>query len=63
MSGIAGSPPNMAEPPTGCRFHPRCTMCQPVEKVVKPKLQEVKPGHWLAYHNGMPDISGSGVDK
>jgi peptide/nickel transport system ATP-binding protein len=57
MTGIPGSPPNMAEPPRGCRFHPRCTMCQPVEKVVKPKLQEVQPGHWLAYHEGMPTIS------
>jgi peptide/nickel transport system ATP-binding protein len=22
--GIPGSPPNLADPPTGCRFHPRC---------------------------------------
>jgi peptide/nickel transport system ATP-binding protein len=22
--GIPGSPPNLANPPTGCRFHPRC---------------------------------------
>lgn len=58
MAGIPGSPPNMAEPPTGCRFHPRCTMCKPVERVVKPQLQEVLPGHWLAYHAGMPGITG-----
>jgi peptide/nickel transport system ATP-binding protein len=61
MVGIPGSPPNMAEPPTGCRFHPRCTVCQPVEKVVKPKLQEVKPGHWLAYHPGMPGLNVNGI--
>jgi len=54
MTGIPGSPPNMAEPPSGCRFHPRCTLCQPVEKEVAPPLREVIPGHWLAYHNGMP---------
>jgi peptide/nickel transport system ATP-binding protein len=24
LLGIAGVPPNMSEPPTGCRFHPRC---------------------------------------
>jgi peptide/nickel transport system ATP-binding protein len=58
MTGIPGAPPNMAEPPTGCRFHPRCTMCQPVEKVARPQLQEVLPGHWLAYHEGMPGGSG-----
>ena len=22
--GIPGSPPNLANPPSGCRFHPRC---------------------------------------
>jgi peptide/nickel transport system ATP-binding protein len=54
LTGIAGSPPNMVDPPTGCRFHPRCTMCNPIETRVEPKLQEVKPGHWVAYHVGMP---------
>jgi peptide/nickel transport system ATP-binding protein len=54
MTGIPGSPPNMAEPPSGCRFHPRCTLCKPIEKEVAPRLREVIPGHWLAYHTGMP---------
>jgi peptide/nickel transport system ATP-binding protein len=54
LTGIPGAPPNMAEPPPGCRFHPRCTMCNPVETQVQPKLREVLPGHWLAWHAGMP---------
>ncbi len=24
LEGLAGLPPNLANPPTGCRFHPRC---------------------------------------
>jgi len=24
LTGIAGSPPDLARPPSGCRFHPRC---------------------------------------
>jgi len=24
LTGIAGSPPDLASPPSGCRFHPRC---------------------------------------
>ena len=24
LTGIPGSPPDLAKPPTGCRFHPRC---------------------------------------
>lgn len=54
LAGIPGSPPNMLHPPSGCRFHPRCTFCQPVETQAPPKLREVMPGHWLAWHQGMP---------
>ncbi len=28
VEGIAGSPPSLAKPPTGCRFHPRCGMAE-----------------------------------
>jgi peptide/nickel transport system ATP-binding protein len=24
LAGIPGSPPDLAHPPSGCRFHPRC---------------------------------------
>jgi peptide/nickel transport system ATP-binding protein len=30
LVGIAGSPPDLARPPTGCRFHPRCPEVMPV---------------------------------
>ncbi|HEY0734085.1 MAG TPA: ABC transporter ATP-binding protein [Herpetosiphonaceae bacterium] len=58
LTGIPGSPPNLITPPSGCRFHPRCTQCQPIETQVKPKLREVKPEHWVAYHAGMPMPEG-----
>ena len=29
LVGIPGSPPDLADPPTGCRFHPRCPLCVP----------------------------------
>lgn len=58
LTGIPGSPPNLISPPNGCRFHPRCTHCQPVETQVAPKLREVKPDHWVAYHVGMPMPDG-----
>jgi oligopeptide/dipeptide ABC transporter ATP-binding protein len=29
LTGIAGSPPDLASPPTGCRFHPRCADALP----------------------------------
>jgi peptide/nickel transport system ATP-binding protein len=54
LSGIPGSPPDLIEPPTGCKFHPRCSKCQPVETQQRPVFKEILPGHWVAFHNGMP---------
>jgi peptide/nickel transport system ATP-binding protein len=54
LTGIPGAPPDMVTPPSGCRFHPRCTRCDPVETRAAPVLEEVSPGHWVAYHHGMP---------
>ncbi|MER7925086.1 MULTISPECIES: ABC transporter ATP-binding protein [unclassified Streptomyces] len=31
LSPIPGSPPSLLNPPTGCRFHPRCTFAEKVE--------------------------------
>jgi peptide/nickel transport system ATP-binding protein len=56
LTGIPGSPPDMATPPSGCRFHPRCTVCSPREMDAQPALQEITPGHWIAYHLGMPSV-------
>ncbi|MDQ2683299.1 MAG: ABC transporter ATP-binding protein [Chloroflexota bacterium] len=50
LTGIPGSPPDMAHPPSGCRFHPRCPKCQPGFDKIVPTLQEVSPGHWVACH-------------
>ncbi len=54
LTGIPGSPPNLVNPPTGCKFHPRCTVCSHKESEVTPHLAEVLPGHWVAVHEGMP---------
>jgi peptide/nickel transport system ATP-binding protein len=54
LTGIAGSPPDLIDPPKGCRFHPRCTVCTHKESEAQPVLTEVLPGHWVATHEGMP---------
>ena len=38
LAGIAGSPPNLAEPPAGCRFHPRCPHVMPRCRVEHPEF-------------------------
>ncbi len=41
LSGIAGSPPSLARPPSGCRFHPRCPEVMPVCVRREPELYAV----------------------
>jgi peptide/nickel transport system ATP-binding protein len=41
LAGIPGSPPDLARPPSGCRFHPRCPEVMPVCLNVEPDLYEV----------------------
>ncbi len=50
LIGIPGAPPNLANPPSGCRFHPRCPYAFDRCKVEEPKLKEVEPGHYVACH-------------
>ncbi len=48
---IPGSVPNLLNPPPGCRFEPRCQICQgdARERCVTdmPPLREVNPGHFV----------------
>ena len=48
---ILGTVPNLITPPTGCRFHPRCEYATSICKTEKPKLEELRPGHWVACFN------------
>ncbi len=45
---IKGEIPSPINPPSGCVFHPRCSVA--VEGCSKsvPEFREVKPGHWVA---------------
>jgi peptide/nickel transport system ATP-binding protein len=49
-ASIAGNPPNLINPPTGCRFSVRCYAAQDICKVEEPPLVEVLPGHFAACH-------------
>ena len=46
--GLEGTPPNLAAPPTGCRFHPRCPLAIAACCVEAPPLIDVVPGHRVA---------------
>jgi peptide/nickel transport system ATP-binding protein len=41
LSYIPGSPPDLANPPKGCRFHPRCPFAFDKCKIIEPELKKV----------------------
>jgi peptide/nickel transport system ATP-binding protein len=43
-----GEIPSAINPPSGCRFHPRCHAAKPVCSLHEPDLAEVSPGHRVA---------------
>ena len=45
---LEGRPPSLAEPPSGCRFHPRCPLAVDKCKTDVPPLQTVGPDHRTA---------------
>jgi peptide/nickel transport system ATP-binding protein len=49
LSTIDGAPPNLLNPPSGCRFRPRCRFA--IEKCLEdPPLEAGEPGHLAACH-------------
>ncbi|MEM3046636.1 MAG: ABC transporter ATP-binding protein, partial [Candidatus Bathyarchaeia archaeon] len=47
---IPGNIPNLIDPPSGCRFHPRCPYARGVCSKEVPVFEEVHPGHFSACH-------------
>jgi peptide/nickel transport system ATP-binding protein len=57
IAGIPGAPPDLASPPPGCRFNPRCPHCDPADAALyarqtgeRPRLREIAPEHFVACH-------------
>jgi peptide/nickel transport system ATP-binding protein len=56
LVGIPGSPPDLADPPSGCRFHPRCPLCVPdgpayrKQTTERPLLRRIEQEHYAACH-------------
>jgi peptide/nickel transport system ATP-binding protein len=47
LEAISGSPPNLLNPPEGCRFWPRCSFAKKKCSVEEPPIVESSPGHFV----------------
>lgn len=45
---LQGSPPDLRNPPHGCRFHPRCKYAMEICRREEPPPVEIKPGHYTS---------------
>jgi len=45
---MSGEPPNLLNPPSGCRFHPRCPKAMDICEMIPPTFQEEKDGHFVS---------------
>ena len=50
LTGIPGSPPDLVAPPTGCRFHPRCSKAMDICSKIAPLNRFVCSSHSVACH-------------
>jgi peptide/nickel transport system ATP-binding protein len=58
LAPLEGEPPNLLNPPTGCRFHPRCPFATDKCSAEEPPIEDIAPGHRVAcwHHDQVPDI-------
>jgi len=50
LTGIPGAPPDLAAPPSGCRFHPRCPHAMAVCMTDEPVLRAAGPARHVGCH-------------
>jgi peptide/nickel transport system ATP-binding protein len=48
---LQGDVPSPINPPSGCRFHPRCRYATERCRMERPKLAEIEPGRLVACHH------------
>lgn len=49
-ASLSGAPPNLANPPSGCRFHPRCPLAMKRCLTESPEMLELPHRHRVACH-------------
>ena len=58
LQGLAGEPPNLIDPPSGCPFHPRCQYADEICRTEFPD-QSIRADHWAACWHPL-NVAGAG---
>jgi peptide/nickel transport system ATP-binding protein len=53
---LPGAPPNLSDPPSGCRFHPRCPLAMDICRRENPALTTLAPEHRVACFAASPEV-------
>jgi peptide/nickel transport system ATP-binding protein len=62
LATLGGEPPNLLQPPSGCRFHPRCPAATDLCKTQEPPFKDHGNGHFAAcWHPVSVDVGSSDV--
>jgi len=56
---LPGDPPDAANPPSGCVFHPRCPLAIARCRTEVPVLRDAAPGHQVACHRAEDVLAGA----
>ncbi|MGZ6884636.1 MAG: oligopeptide/dipeptide ABC transporter ATP-binding protein [Acidimicrobiia bacterium] len=56
-AGVRGEIPSPVSPPSGCRFRTRCPLATDTCAAEEPQMREVRPGHFVACHYPLGDIT------
>jgi peptide/nickel transport system ATP-binding protein len=58
-SALGGAPPNLSDPPKGCRFHPRCPLAMEICRNENPALTPLAEDHRVACFAASENIQPS----
>jgi peptide/nickel transport system ATP-binding protein len=61
LAPLGGEPPDLLNPPTGCRFHPRCPFAKEQCVTHEPPLADIGGGHQVAcwYYDEVPELEAA----
>jgi len=60
-TALPGAPPSLADPPSGCRFHPRCPLAMDICREANPSLTVLSANHRVACYAVSPHVKPATV--